>query len=128
MLALALWQTSGSAFAGCDAVSAEDTTDVGAAVFLDHPDEACFTAPQLPYLPVAELASANGHIQPLALSRIQRHYITEYLFSLKDRVNALARREAVLSLHREKLFEVAARHRFQPVCAYYIFALRRILI
>lgn len=82
----------------------------------------------LPYLPVAELASNNGHVQSLTMSRIQRSYITEYIFSLKDWVDKLAQREAVLSLHREKLYDATAYYRCQPVCEYYIFTLRRILI
>lgn len=62
------------------------------------------------------------------MSRIQRSYITEYIFSLKDWVDKLAQREAVLSLHREKLYDATAYYRCQPVCEYYIFTLRRILI
>ena len=57
------------------------------------------------------------------------HYQDEaYIFSLKDWVDKLAQREAVLSLHREKLYDATAYYRCQPVCEYYIFTLRRILI
>ena len=54
-------------------------------------------------------------------------YYRIYLF-LKGWVDKIAQREAVLSLHREKLFDATAYYRCQPVCEYYIFALRRILI
>ena len=108
---------------------AEESMDIRTVpVAAHHQEEACFTSPRLPYLPVAELASNNGHVQLLTMSRIQRSYITEYIFSLKDWVDKIAQREAVLSLHREKLFDATAYYRCQPVCEYYIFALRRILI
>ncbi len=128
VLALTVWQTSNAIFTVGSTVSVADTADIQARAAAHCQDEVCFTAPQLPYLPVAELASNNGHVQLLAMSRIQRYYITEYIFSLKDRVSELARREAVLSLHREKLFNATAYYRCQPVCEYYIYALRRILI
>lgn len=35
---------------------------------------------------------------------------------------------SALSLHREKLYDATACHRCLPVCEYYIFTLRRILI
>ena len=128
LLVFALWQTSGDALTVRNSVGAEDAVDIQAVAAVHHQDEACFTSPQLPYLPVAELASNNGHLQSLTMSRIQRSYITEYIFSLKDWVDNLARHEAVLSLHKEKLFDTTAYYRCQPVCEYYIFTLRRILI
>ena len=106
VLALALWQTSGAAFTVSGAVSAEDSVNIRTVTAAHYQDEACFTSPQLPYLPVAELASNNGHVQSLTMSRIQRSYITEYIFSLKDWVDKLAQREAVLSLHRERLYSL----------------------
>lgn len=110
-----------------NSVSIEDVADIQAAA-VRHQDEACFTSPRLPYLPVAELISNTGHIQSLVMSRVQRSYIAEYIFSLKDWVAKLAQREAVLSLHKEKLFDVTAYCRCRPACEYYIFTLRRILI
>lgn len=110
-----------------NSVSAADVADIQAAA-IRHQDEACFTSPRLPYLPVAELTSNTGHIQSLVMSRVQRSYIAEYIFSLKDWVAKLAQREAVLSLHKEKLFDVTAYCRCRPACEYYIFTLRRILI
>ena len=46
----------------------------------------------------------------------------------KRQVDKLARREAVLSLHKEKLYDSTAYYGCKPVCEYYIFTLRRILI
>ena len=46
----------------------------------------------------------------------------------QDWIDKLAQRAAVLSLHREKLYDATAYYRCQPVCEYYIFTLRRILI
>ena len=37
--------------------------------------------------------------------QIQRISTTEYIFSLKDWIDKLAQRAAVLSLHREKLYD-----------------------
>ena len=126
-LALVLWQTSSAAFT-VTPVSVGESVDIQAVAVSHHQDETCFTSPQLPYLPVAELASSRSHMQLLTMSRIQRSYISEYIFSLKDWVDKLAQREAVLSLNREKLFDATAYYRCQPVCEYYIFTLRRILI
>lgn len=129
VLAFIVWQTSGAAFADGSSAGAEESMDIRTVpVAAHHQEEACFTSPRLPYLPVAELASNNGHVQLLTMSRIQRSYFTEYIFSLKDWVDKIAQREAVLSLHREKLFDATAYYRCQPVCEYYIFVLRRILI
>lgn len=110
-----------------NSVSTGDAVDIQPAA-VRHQDEACFTSPRLPYLPVVELTSNTGHIQSLVMSRVQRSYIAEYIFSLKDWVAKLAQREAVLSLHKEKLFDVTAYCRCRPACEYYIFTLRRILI
>ena len=113
VLAFIVWQTSGAAFADGSSAGAEESMDIR-------------TVPVA--APHQEEASNNGHVQLLTMSRIQRSYITEYIFSLKDWVDKIAQREAVLSLHREKLFDATAYYRCQPVCEYYIFALRRILI
>lgn len=59
VLALALWQTSGAAFTVSGAVSAEDSVNIRTVTAAHYQDEACFTSPQLPYLPVAELASSR---------------------------------------------------------------------
>ena len=92
VLALALWQTSGAVFTSDGGVSTGDSTDIQAVTAAHSQDGTCFTSPQLPYLPVAELASNSGHLHSLAMSRIQRSYTAEYIFSLKDWVDKLARR------------------------------------
>lgn len=130
VLALALWQTAGDAFTDV-AVSGRDAVNVANEQGIVLPDaqaKSCIAMPPLPYLPDAELAGAGGQINLLACSRIQRITTTEYIFSLKEWIDKLARRVAVLSLHREKLYDATAYYRCQPVCEYYIFTLRRILI
>lgn len=127
LLTFALWQV-GNAPVGNASDGVENAVDIQSASAEYAQEEACFTNPQLPYLPDAELASAGGHIQWLTPSRVQRSNTIQYLFSLKDRVEKLARYEAALSLHREKLYDAAAHYPCQPVCEYYIFTLRRILI
>ena len=90
--------------------------------------DACLVMPQLPYLPDAELAGMGGHVHSLTILPYPAFfYYGIYLF-IKGLGDKLAQREAVLSLHREKLFDATAYYRCQPVCEYYIFALRRILI
>lgn len=141
VLALALWHTAGDAFAG-EAVNGGNVVnqeDIGkyaqvgyAQSSFEHTDyvqaESCISMPQLPYLPDAELAGGGGQSHLLTYSRIQRLSATEYIFSLKSWVHKLARRAAVLSLHREKLYDAVAHYRCEPVCEYYVFTLRRILI
>lgn len=76
VLAFIVWQTSGAAFADGSSAGAEESMDIRTVpVAAHHQEEACFTSPRLPYLPVAELASNNGHVQLLTMSRIQRSYI-----------------------------------------------------
>ena len=113
VLALALWQTSGTVPTSDGGVSTGDSTDIQAVTAAHSQDGTCFTSP---------------HLHSLAMSRIQRSYTAEYIFSLKDWVDKLARREAVLSLHKEKLYDSTAYYGCKPVCEYYIFTLRRILI
>lgn len=86
------------------------------------------SAPQLPYISDAELASSGGTSQLLTFSRVQRYYTTEYILSLKDVVERIAHREGALSLHRAKLFDTSAFYRCSPASEYYVFALRRIII
>ena len=87
-----------------------------------------FTSPQLPYLPVAELASNSGHLHSLAMSRIQRSYTAEYIFSLKDWVDKLARAKRFCLCIKRSFYDSTAYYGCKPVCEYYIFTLRRILI
>lgn len=85
-------------------------------------------APQLPYLSDAEIASSCGTTQLLTFPRAQHSYTTEFILSLKDVVERLAHRDGVLSLQRSKLFDTSAFYRCHPVCEYYVFTLRRIII
>lgn len=126
VLAFALWQTGGDTFT-VKAVDAGFTMNENSAI-VHQKSSACITTPQLPYLPEAELAGIGGQSQLSNYSRIQRFFTTEYIFSLKDCIDRLTMREAALSLHREKLYDATAYYRYQPVCEYYIFTLRRILI
>lgn len=126
VFALALWRTASDIFVGRKADAGKSMAENGVTVF--QQEEACVSTPQLPYLPDAELAGMSGHSQLLSFSRVQRFIVTEYIFSLKGWVDKLAQREVVLSLHREKLYDATAHYRCQPVCEYYIFTLRRIII
>lgn len=125
VLVLSLWQTASDTFADREADAGKPMSE-NVAVY--QQEGTCVSAPQLPYLPDAELAGMSGQSQLLSFSRVQRFITTEYIFSLKDWVDKLAQREAVLSLHREKLYDSTAYYRCQPVCEYYIFTLRRIII
>lgn len=129
VLALALWQTASDTFIGSESINGKKSVDIQAITGSPQQEATCFTTPQLPYLPDAELAGVNGgYTQLVTSSRIQRTIATEYVFSLKDWIDKIAQYEAVLSLHREKLFDSTVYYRYQPVCEYYIFTLRRILI
>ncbi|WP_276858919.1 hypothetical protein [Bacteroides fluxus] len=125
VLVLSLWQTASDTFADREADAGKPMSE-NVAVY--QQEETCVSAPQLPYLPDAELAGMSGQSQLLSFSRVLRFITTEYIFSLKDWVDKLAQREAALSLHREKLYDSTAYYRCQPVCEYYIFTLRRIII
>ena len=126
VLALALWQTVSDTFANKAASGGNVVSENTIAVH--EQTDAYIAMPQLPYLPDAELAGMGGQLHSLTYSRIQRISTTEYIFSLKDWIDKLAQRAAVLSLHREKLYDATAYYRCQPVCEYYIFTLRRMLI
>lgn len=88
----------------------------------------CFTMPQWPCLPDAELAGANSCSQLVTFSRMQRSAVMEYLCFLKERVGEIARYEAVRSQCQGKFYDALPCRICSPVCDYYIFALRRILI
>lgn len=135
MLAWLFGQVAGGTFTDVNAVNEADGMNLQERVAAhqvpsaEHQAAAAsFTAPRLPYLPDAELASSGGASQCLISSRVQRTQLTEYLFLLKDRVEQLSRREAALSLHRERFFDAAVFFPFCPVCEYYVFTLRRLLI
>lgn len=132
VLALALWQTASDTFIGRPIDDGkcvnEKCVNEKATVIYHQQKETCIAVPQLPYLPEAELAGFSGQSQLLTFLRIQRSSALDCIFSLKGWVNMLSQREAVLTLHREKLYDATAYYRCNPVCEYYIFALRRILI
>ena len=119
VFALAVWQIADDVFAG-EAANRGNVVD--AKVILVHEEtDSCVSVPPLPYLPDAELAGIGGQVRLLAYSRIKRFSPAEYIFSLKDRMGGLARRELALSRCRERLYETAVYYRCQPVCEYYIF-------
>ena len=127
ILALALWQTASGTFID-KTVDEGKSMDTKSAAMFHQQSESYIAVPQFPYLPEAELAGGIGQSQLLNFLRVQRSFAIEYVFSLKDWVDMLAQRDAVLSLHREKLYDTSAYYRCHPVCEYYIFTLRRILI
>lgn len=143
VLAFALWQVAGDAFIGGTVdvertvaekiikknVTNEKAVAANAAdVAYYQQENSCIATPQLPYLPDAELAGTGGQSHLLTISHLQRAFTTKYIFSLRDWIDKVAQRTAALSLHREKLYDTTAYYRCQPVCEYYIFTLRRILI
>lgn len=127
VLVLALWQTASNTFIG-QAVDGEEYVNEKDVVIYHQQEEACITAPQLPYLPDAELAGFAGQSHLLTFLRVQRFSAIDCIFSLKDWVDMLSHRAAILSLHNEKLYDTTAYNRCHPVCDYYVFTLRRILI
>lgn len=126
ILVLAIGQRAGEALDSSlsDAVSCVQMEQVA----FQQEESERFTMPQWPCLPDAELAGANGCPQLMGSSRMQRSAVMEYLFFLKERVGELARYEAVRSQYQGKIYESVPSHFCSPVCDYYIFTLRRILI
>ncbi|MDD3040588.1 hypothetical protein [Bacteroides sp.] len=94
-------------------------------ISLVHQDQ--IGAPQLPYLPVAELTS-NLQSHQISMSRVQRVQTGEYFFLLKNFLQNWAKRESSLSLHREKIYATTVSCYCQPACEYYVFALKHIII
>lgn len=125
VLALALWQTAGNMFIG-EPIDSGKRVDLNSTAIYHQQEEAYNAVSKLPYLPEAEMAGGIGQSQLLNSLRVQRSFAIENVFSLQ--VDMLARRDAILSLHREKLYDTSAYYRCHPVCEYYIFTLRRILI
>lgn len=127
VLALALWQTASNTFIG-ETIDGGKCLNEKVTVMYHQQEAACITAPQLPYLPDAELAGFALQSHLLNSLRVQRFSSMECVFSLKDWVDMLAQRAAILSLHNEKLYDTTTYYRCHPACEYYIFTLRRILI
>lgn len=126
MLVLVVGQRAGEALDNSlsDAVSCVQSEQVA----FQQETTDYFTMPQWPCLPDAELAGTNSCSQLMASSRMQRSAVMEYLCLLKERVGELARYEAVRSRYQRKFYDALPSHFCSPVCDYYIFALRRILI
>lgn len=104
-------------------------SDVSAVPMADEPVcESYVPASRCPHWADAELAGAGGVTQLLTCSRVQRSHTTEYLLSLKEVAARLVHRAGAWSLHRSKLFTSSLSYRCHPVCGYYVFALRRIII
>ena len=74
----------------------------------------------------ANKAASGGNV--VSENTIAVHEQTDAYIAMPQLPDKLAQRAAVLSLHREKLYDATAYYRCQPVCEYYIFTLRRILI
>lgn len=127
VLALALWQTASNMFIG-KPIDEGKRMDVNCTAMYQQQEEAYNAVSKLPYLPEAEMAGGIGQSQLLNFLRVQRSFAIENVFSLQDWVDMLARRDAISSLHREKLYDTSAYYLCHPVCEYYIFTLRRILI
>lgn len=75
-----------------------------------------------------EIANSGGTTQLLASQRLQRSYISEFTLSLKGMARHLSRRADALSVQSSRLFDTSAFYRCQPVCEYYVFTLRHIII
>lgn len=127
ILALAFYQLAGEQFVA-------EAADVECCVAGDEQsvvlqeDGENFTIPRWPCLPDAELAGVSAQPHTLAHLRTQRTHAVEYIFSLKDCVYRLSQYKAVLTRHRSKLYDATAYHPINPVCEYFVFTLRRILI
>lgn len=94
-------------------------------VHVVHQDQ--IGAPELPYLPVAELTN-NLQSHQVSMSRIQRVQTCEYFFLLKNFLQNWAERENSLSLHREKIYATTVSCYCQSACEYYVFTLKHIII
>lgn len=127
LVMLALWQTTGEVLAEVSTTS-NDKPVYMQDVTYSQQEDLCFTTPQLPLLPEAELTGASICLQTLTAPRLQRAHLAEYLISLKNWTDRISRYESTCQVRREKQYDAAAFHHCQPPCDYYIFTLRRILI
>lgn len=127
LVILALWQTTGDKLVEVSATDSDRSVYAQDATHYQQEDP-CFTTPQLPLLPEAELAGTSGYLQTLTAPRVQRTQLSEYIFSLKSWVDKMARYQSTCQVRREKRYDSAAFQHCQPPCDYYIFTLRRILI
>lgn len=129
MLVSVLWHLTGDVSAQEKAgMETHLPKSVSSAVHVAHsqPEDSCIKMPVQPILPEAELANAVVQLQLLTSFREKR--LAESVFSLKEQLNRLSQHEATLSLHREKLYHTTTDSQRYPVCEYYVFTLRKILI
>lgn len=85
-----------------------------------------FSAPEFPYIPVAELTNLQGH--QLSGTRLQRVQLEEYYSVLRNLLQTCAEYNSSLSQQKGRLYNTTISHYCQPPSEYYIFALRRIII
>lgn len=128
LVILAIWQLAGEVLVEVSETSNDEPVYVQDSATHYRHEEVCFTTPQLPILPEAELAGVTGYVQTLTAPRVQRAHLAEYIFSLKSWVDKMARYESTCQKQREKRRDAATFPHCQPPCDYYIFTLRRILI
>lgn len=83
--------------------------------------------PELPYLPIAELAT-NLQSHQVPMTRVQRVQMAEYFFSLRNMLQVRADREASLSRHKGRIYTTTTSYYCQPSSEYYVFTLRHIII
>lgn len=134
VLVLAAWHVTGNAAAEASLAaetpavtgfSAADKVHAGgetAAISFPH----VTSVPSLPALPDAELATSSVQFSLQTFLRGKR--LSETISLLQACTDCLAWHATTLSLHCEKLYHTTTSYQCSPVCSYYIFALRRILI
>lgn len=88
--------------------------------------EGQFSAPEFPYIPVAELTNLQGH--QLSVTRLQKVQLEEYCSVLKSLLQTCAECNSSLSQQKRRLYNTTISHYCQPPSEYYVFALRRIII
>lgn len=85
-----------------------------------------FSAPEFPYIPVAELTNLQGH--QLSVTRLQKVQLEEYCSVLKSLLQTCAECDNSLLQQKGHLYNTTISHYCQPPSEYYVFALRRIII
>lgn len=84
---------------------------------------------RLPYLPDGELGGVGLYLQQPVSSRTHRIYFEGFAYSLRDIVQVMADRDAMLFGHWQKLSNRALLSSItHPVSEYYVFALKHIII
>lgn len=130
VLAVAWWHVATDVFADQGTGGEEPVRhvagDVSASLFHTGQKDASFSPPLAPSLPEAELSGAAVQCHLLLSMREKR--FAESVFSLREWMERLSRRNEILSLHRSRLYPTTTSYYCHPACGYYIFTLRRILI